>query len=36
MEQNRVPKMHPKIYGQFIFNKAEKNVQCKKDGIFNK
>jgi len=28
--------MNPWLYGQLIFNKAGKNIQWKKDSIFNK
>ena len=40
MEQNRSvlfkPEMDPQLYGQLIFNKAEKKIQWKKDSLFNK
>ena len=28
--------MDPQLYGQLIFNKARKDIQWKKDGLFNK
>ena len=30
------PDMDPQLYGQIIFNKAGKNIQWKKDSLFNK
>ena len=35
---NRVesPYMVPQLYGQKIFDKTGKNIQCKKDSLFNK
>ena len=36
MEQKTEQKMDPQLYGQLIFNKARKNIQWKKDSLFNK
>ena len=36
MERIENPKMDPQLYGQLIFNKAGKNIQWKKDSLFNK
>ena len=36
MEQNRKPRNGPQLYGQLIFDKAGKNIQWKKDNLFNK
>ena len=34
MEQN--PEMDSQLYGQLIFDKAGKNIQWKRDSLFNK
>ena len=36
MEQNREPRNGPLALGQLIFDKAGKNIQWKKDSLFNK
>ena len=36
MEQNRKPWDNPCIYGHLIFDKEGKNIQWRKDHIFNK
>ena len=36
MEQTKNPEMNPQVYGQLIFDKAGKNIQWEKDGVFNK
>ena len=35
---NRIksPEMNPPPYGQFVFNRGDKNIKCRKESLFNK
>ena len=36
IEQDRNPGVNPQTYGHLMFDKLDKNIQCRKDSLFNK